>query len=161
MEKRHLKYTDIARRIRNKKVRPSLSALSEIPEAQNKKEAYGISCIAMEMAKIFGDTIKDEDIEQAYNKIKGRNQNSSKKDISHIFQESAYAIPGSNEWTMQIRQEMERRSNKNMTKIVAETVLETILPKGSANTITHSNSGWQQLFVAVIVVLGIKLFGKR
>ena len=134
---RHLEYTKTARQIRDGKTKPSLAVLT-YPEARNKKEAYGICCLALEIAKRCGEQIPSDKLEVLYNKIKGRNAGASQKEISHIFQESATLIPGKTQNGLKIRRNLEQRSNKNMTKVVAETVLETLLPPGSANTITHN-----------------------
>ena len=154
---KHLEYTKTARNIRDGKTKPSLAVLT-YPEANSKKEAYGICCLSLEIAKRCGEHIPKERIESFYNKIKGRNSGASQKEISHIFQEAARLIPGRTMNGLSIRRNLEQRSNKNMTKVVAETVLETLLPPGSSNTITHNQTGWQQLAVAILVVLGIKFF---
>ena len=156
----HLKYSDLTRKIMNDKALISFQEFASYPLAKTKKEAYGYACLGLALAKRSGDAVSEEYISNCLNKLKGRNKHSS-KEISHILYELSQQIPGQTKVGQEIKSLLETRSNKNMTKVVAETVLETMLPKGSLAEINGSSEGWKQLFVAIAVILGVKLWHRR
>ena len=130
-------------------------------EPKSKKEAHAFSALALALAKNNRENIASSDITYHLNQLKGK-QGKSKKTISHILEDAARSIPGNSPASRKIRSELEHRSNQHMTTVVAETVLDALIPNGGKNQrITENENGWKQLLIAIGVVLGFKYwFGK-
>jgi len=158
-EKKHLVYSKMARKALKSGAVVNIDDLRGLPEAETKKEAYGMGCLALVSCKNHGEKISKSDIDSCFNKLKGK-EGKTQQEISHIFTFVADCIPGTSEKGNEIKLEMERRSNQNLTKVIAETVLEKIVPGGSIN-ISQAQNGWIQLAIATVVIFGLKLFTSR
>ena len=155
----HLTISSYARQIRDGAGLPNFSELKKLPTASNTKEVYATSLLVMEWANRLGARVPASFLKTYQNKLKGK-ELLSQKEISHIFQDAANMLPGSADITP-LKSYLERESNRNMTKVVAETVLDTVLPRGSKSIFSTNENAWSQLLVAVFLVLGFKFISNR
>jgi len=155
----HLTISSYARQIRDGAGLPKISELKKLPAASNTKEAYAISLLVLEWSNRLGARVPSSFLTTYQNKLKGR-ELVSQKEISHIFQDAANQLSATAD-IQPLKNYLERESNKNMTKVVAETVLDTVLPQGSRSIFATNQNAWSQLLIAVCLVLGFKFISSR
>lgn len=158
--KKHLNLSAQARKTL-KNGSTSIASFLKLPDPESKKEAHAFSALALALARNNQEKISKETVIHQLNQLKGK-QGKSKKTISHVLEDAANSIPGSNPVSKKIKSELEFRSNQHMTSVVAETVLDALIPNGGRNkSVTEYENGWKQLFIAIGVVLGFKFFLKK
>ena len=159
--KKHLEISAQARKTL-KTGSTSIESFLKMKDPESKKEAHAFSALALALAFNNQDHVNKSEITHHLNQLKGR-QGKSKKTISHILEDAARVIPGSTRAGKRIKSELEHRSNQHMTSVVAETVLDALIPNGGRNQrITEYDNGWKQLLIAIGLVLGFKYwFNKR
>jgi len=156
--KKHLELSAAARKTIKNGSTKSIEKFTNWSDPQSKKEAHSFSAWGIALAKNSGDKVNPEIIQYHLNQLKGK-QGKSKKTISHILEEAAQQVPGTNPISKKIKSELEHRSNQHMTSVVAETVLDALIPNGGRNQrITEYDNGWKQLFIAIGLVIGFKFW---
>lgn len=156
--KRHLEISKMARLVRDKKMKPSINGfITGIPTAKTNKEAYAISYLAFTILTQHGEVVDLDILKKFQNKLKGK-ETFSNKQISHIFREASQSINGKTKEGETIKKNLKQRSSKNLTKIIAETAFEAISPSGSADIITKTENGFENLLIMITALLGIKFF---
>ena len=159
--KKHLSLSSQARTALKDPNKLSIQCILDEEQPENSKCAHAYTALCLAIAGNHGAQIPEATIQDHLNQLKGK-LGKSKKTISHILEDGARSIPACNPATRRIKNELEHRSNQHMTAVVAETVLDAIVPTGTRNRpITDFNNGWKQLLVAISLVLGFKFIFKN
>ena len=159
--KRHLSLSEQARTALKDPKKLSIQCILDENQPENSKCAHAYTALCLALAANHGAQIPVADIQNHLNQLKGK-IGKSKKTISHILEEGAQKIPTSNPATRRIKSELEHRSNQHMTAVVAETVLDAIVPSGNRNrSVGDFENGWKQLVIAIGLVLGFKFIFKN
>ena len=158
--KKHLALSSQARSAVKDPRKLSIQCIVDEGQPENSKCAHAYTALCLAIAANHGAKIPETTIQNHLNQLKGK-LGQSKKTISHILEDGARSITPCNPATRRIKSELEHRSNQHMTEVVAETVLDALIPAGNRNKVTDFDNGWKQLLVAIGLVLGFKFIFKN